>query len=29
MTDATVTNKSKNPKSPKLFSDELIDRFLA
>nr|WP_232444576.1 hypothetical protein [Burkholderia ubonensis] len=25
MTDATVTKKSKNPKAPKLFPDELID----
>ena len=27
MTDATVTKKSKNPKAPKLFPDELIDQF--
>ncbi|ONY64057.1 IS256 family transposase, partial [Burkholderia cenocepacia] len=29
MTDATVTKKSKNPKAPKLFPDELIDQLLA
>ncbi|MEJ2767644.1 hypothetical protein IHE30_03115 [Mycetohabitans sp. B46] len=29
MTDATVTKKSKNPKAPKLFPDELIDPLLA
>ncbi|MBN3837739.1 IS256 family transposase, partial [Burkholderia sp. Ac-20344] len=29
MTDATVTKKSKNPKTPKLFPDELIDQLLA
>ncbi|MEX3937490.1 transposase, partial [Paraburkholderia phymatum] len=26
MTEATVTKKSKNPKAPKLFPDELIDQ---
>ncbi|CAD6561394.1 hypothetical protein LMG28727_07420 [Paraburkholderia kirstenboschensis] len=26
MTETTVTKKSKNPKAPKLFPDELIDR---
>jgi hypothetical protein len=29
MTDATVTKKSKYPKAPKLFPDELIDQLLA
>lgn len=29
MTDATATKKSKNPKAPKLFPDELIDQLLA
>ena len=29
MTDATVNKKSKNPKAPKLFPDELIDQLLA
>ena len=29
MTEATVTKKSKNPKAPKLFPDELIDQLLA
>ncbi len=29
MTDTTVTKKSKNPKAPKLFPDELIDQLLA
>lgn len=29
MTNATVTKKSKNPKAPKLFPDELIDQLLA
>ncbi|VBT50540.1 transposase mutator family protein [Burkholderia pseudomallei] len=29
MTDATVSKKSKNPKAPKLFPDELIDQLLA
>src|ERR1700754_3416219 len=29
MTEATVTKKSKNPKAPKLLSDELIDQPLA
>lgn len=28
MPDATVTTKSKNPKAPKLFPDELIDELL-
>ncbi len=29
MTETTVTKKSKNPKAPKLFPDELIDQLLA
>ncbi|MGF6447588.1 hypothetical protein QF002_008464 [Paraburkholderia youngii] len=29
MTEATVTKKSKNPRAPKLFPDELIDQLLA
>ena len=29
MTESTVTKKSKNPKAPKLFPDELIDQLLA
>jgi hypothetical protein len=28
MTEAAVMKKSKNPKAPKLFSDELIDQLL-